>query len=117
MAYESIVYPVTLYRGQVNEWYVFLPDTNGNPQDFTGVTLSAIVKDKPGGTTLATPTVTSDVAPSGLYASAGWIQMRVDNSVTIPSGYYRGTWTLTASLDTDNPSVIAAGPVEIVSLA
>ena len=108
---------ITIYRGVVFEHYVYIKDSAGRPQDFTGCTFSALLKDKPGGTTLATFEVNTDTAPEANVSSAGWVQVRLDNSVTIPSQQYRGYWYLTISRTSGNPTIVEAGMADIAALA
>lgn len=116
MTYDILVTNITIIRSLVHEHYTFVPDSTGAGQDFTGATIAAVMKDKPGGTTLATFACTPNVAPPGVGNAKGWIQTRLDNSIVIPAGYTRGYWYLTVSLDTDNPAVVEAGIAEIMSL-
>lgn len=116
MRYDTLSYPFTIFRGTVSEEYIFVPSDDGGGQDFTSVSFTAALKDRPGGTTLATFDVNPNVAPPGTTNTEGWIQIRLDDSTSITAGYHRGVWSLTVDLDGANPYVVAAGPVDIVSL-
>lgn len=115
---NPIVMPITIYKGTVFEDYVYIPDeSTGNGQDFTGYEFQAQLKDRPGGTLLATFTVTADVAPPGVDDTQGWVQITLDDSVSIAAGYYKGTWSLLAGAAATNPTLIAGGPVDIIGTA
>lgn len=116
MTYDILVTNITVVRSMVFEHYTFIPDSTGAGQDFTGATIAAIMKDKPGGATLATFTCTPNIAPPGTSDTKGWVQTRLDNSTSIAAGYTRGYWYLTVSLDSDNPAVVEAGIANIMSI-
>ena len=111
-----LVMPLTIIRNTVFEDFLQLPSPLGGGQDLTGYDLQAQLVDKPGGTVLAT-FACSNTAPASNQNPTGWVQIRLDDSVVIPTGYYRGTWSLLASSDASNPTVVAGGPVEIISQA
>lgn len=115
---NPLIMPLTVIRDVVYEDYVFIPSSDGiTGQDLTDYTLQAQICDRPNGTKLADFTCTASTPPPGISNPNGWVQIRLDDSVVIPTGYYRGTWSLLAGLDGANPFLVAAGPVEIVSQA
>ena len=115
-----LVMPLSVFRGLSFTDYVFIPSPDSDlGQDLTDYTLLAEVRDRPGGTLLATFSLTKDTAPPGVQNGAGWVQIYLDDTDTtaIPAAYSRGTWSLLAGLSGVNPEVIAAGSVEILQSA
>jgi hypothetical protein len=110
-----LVMPITITRGVTFTDYVFIPsaDDPAIGQDLTGYTLQAEVRCN--GTLLATLTTTGNTAPPGTTSGQGWCQIYLDDADAPTAGYYRGTWSLLASPDGNNPVMVAGGPVDIMS--
>lgn len=111
--------PIEIFRSTVFEHYVYIPSVTapGTGQDLTGYTFKAELRNKPGGTLLATFTTAANSPPPGYHLAQGWVKLSLDDSVVIPTGNYRGTWSLLASPTANNPYVVEAGPAEIFAQA
>lgn len=112
---KALVMPIIITRGHVFEDYVFIPNPlTGTGQDLTGIYLQAQMRY--GSTLLGTFTITLDTPPDVPSGTQGWIKIRMDNDETtaIPTGYTRGAWSLLASIEADNPTLVCGGSVDIL---
>ena len=113
---KALVMPIQITRGLVFEDYVFIPDPITKlGQNLTGIYKKAQLKH--GSTLLGTFTLTLESPPDLPTGTQGWIKIRMDNDETtaITAGYTRGAWSLLLSLEADNPTLSAGGPVDILN--
>lgn len=75
-------YDLKLYRGDTYAWDFVCYTSAGSPADLTGVTAKAEIRDKPGGTVLATPTctVTQPNTVSVKLTTASWASITHANA-------------------------------------
>jgi len=112
---DYLVTSLNIIKGAAFEQFIFITDANGVAENLAADTLQAELRDRPGGTLLATFTCTTGTFPPYADNSQGWVKLTMADTVTtaIPTGYHRGTWALLMSESADNPTMVAAGPAEI----